>query len=272
MCIARATAAGLLLFAAMLTGPPETFACSCIGGVPLCETFWKTPVVFAGEVLEIRKTPNELGSGYLPDRLVRFRVDEAWRGDVSGAIEIRTGSGGGDCGFDFQTGQRYLVFAHQWKGALSTNICSPTKLLSDAKEALAFLRRLPGPSAGGRIYGTATYRTNSLSNEGVSSSRPVVRYTVTLRGEGREWRTTTNDEGSYEFTGIPAGTYALQLMVPSTEHAYGATKVELADPRGCAKADLSVVPNGRVSLRLRVSSLSLVPFSFPLSLAPFPFL
>jgi hypothetical protein len=246
MRVARTVAVILLLSGALLAHPSETLACSCVGGVPLCETFWKTPVVFSGEVLEIKRIPNELGSEYLPNRLVTFRVDEAWRGGVSGVIEVHTGSGGGDCGFDFQAGRRYLVFAHQWKGKLSTGICSPTKLLDKAKDDLAYLRQPFGPSAGGRIYGIATYRISSLSNDSPGSSRPAARYTVTLRSERREWRTTTNDEGQYEFTGMPAGTYALQLVVPSTEHVSGGTKVELADPRGCAQADLYVVPNGRL--------------------------
>ena len=242
MRVSRPVSLILLLFGALLAYPSEALACSCAAGMPLCESFWKTPVVFSGEALEIKKIPNHLGSEYPPDRLVTFRVHEAWRGGVSGVIEVHTGGGLGDCGFDFQAGRRYLVFAHESKSQLSTGICSPTKLLDEATADLAYIRQPFAPSAGGRIYGTATYTNNNRSSNGPGTSRPAVRYTVTLRSERREWRTTTNDEGQYEFTGMPAGTYELQLAVPTNEQIYGATTVELADPRGCAKADLYVFP------------------------------
>ncbi len=153
MRVSRTASLILLLFGALLAYPSDALACSCAGGMPLCESFWKTPVVFSGEALEIKKIPNHLGSEYPPDRLVKFRVHEAWRGGVSGVIEVHTGGGLGDCGFDFQAGRRYLVFAHQSKSQLSTGICSPTKLLDEATADLAYIRQPFAASAGGRIYG-----------------------------------------------------------------------------------------------------------------------
>ena len=52
---------------------------------------------------------------------------------------VDTGSGGGDCGFNFAVGSTYLVFAHRQptKGRLSTGICSRTSLASWAGESTA---------------------------------------------------------------------------------------------------------------------------------------
>jgi hypothetical protein len=237
----------VVLFCALLGCPSDAVACSCMGGIPLCETFWKTPVVFSGEVLEIELIPRGSQPASLLSRIVRFRVDDVWRGNVSGVIEVQTGSGAGDCGYAFQKGVRYLVFAHERGGVLSTGICSPTKPLAEASADLAYVRQPFPPSAGGRIIGTATDRPMILYG---GPPQPLARYTVVLSNGQREWRTTTNADGKYEFTGIPAGKYDVKLLVPPTEHVYGPVKTELVDPRGCAGADFYVVPNGRVAVRV----------------------
>src|SRR5262245_34910173 len=57
-------------FLLLLTFPRAAEACSCMGGIPLCETFWKTPVVFAGQVLDI----SDAGDGAKPLFGRRVRV------------------------------------------------------------------------------------------------------------------------------------------------------------------------------------------------------
>jgi hypothetical protein len=156
-----------------------------------------------------------------------------------------TGAGGGDCGYDFRRGERYLVFTHEQRGALWTGICSRTKPLSAAKEDLAYLDQQFFPAAGGRIFGDVTHRTQPRE-----PSRPAPNYGVTLRSVTREWKATTNAEGRYELSGIPAGIYQIALSVPPTEHGYGPSTVEMADARGCAAAHYTVVPDGRVVVRL----------------------
>src|ERR1041385_658039 len=49
------------------------------------------------------------GSG--SHRAVTFNVLSSYRGNVSGKVSVLTGLGGGDCGFDFETGKQYLVYA-----------------------------------------------------------------------------------------------------------------------------------------------------------------
>src|SRR5260370_30567414 len=52
--------------------------------------------------------------------------------------------GGGECGFDFETSKKYLVFAYQDdSGELSTGICSSTALLEESQSNLAYLRGEP---------------------------------------------------------------------------------------------------------------------------------
>ena len=70
---------------------------------------------------------------YLEDYGIRVRIlsDRSWKGNALGEIDLLTGRGGGDCGFTFETGHRYLVFARRnRRGRLETDICLPTRLVA----------------------------------------------------------------------------------------------------------------------------------------------
>jgi hypothetical protein len=98
-----------------------------------------------------------------PYMLVSFDVSRSYRGPQQQKVRIRTGLGGGDCGFRFEVGEQYLVyaFAHE-SGQLSTGICSGTGLLKESQANLSYLRGEPtvlesaerdGPFAAGKICG-----------------------------------------------------------------------------------------------------------------------
>jgi hypothetical protein len=227
--------------------PSRVDACSCVGGFPLCQTFWRTHAVFAGEVLNISDTANPSGEQFPPYRRVRFRVLQAWRGSVSNIVEVTTGAGGGDCGYSFQQGVRYLVFASGRNGTLYTGICSRTQRLDDASEALAYLNSALQPKATGRIFGSVVYERDPDLEE--SRSRPITGYPVELSNGRQTWKTITAADGTFDFN-VPAGDYAVKLTTPSTEYAYAPSDVTLADARGCAAADFVVVPDGRLTVRV----------------------
>jgi hypothetical protein len=68
-------------------------------------------------------------SGYT----VTFAVDRAWKGEVRHSLVLVTGAGSGDCGFPFEEGKVYLVFArHDDEGALATLACSRTAPVTEA--------------------------------------------------------------------------------------------------------------------------------------------
>lgn len=78
------------------------------------------------------------GSGQY--RTVSFEVTRVFRGEKQGRISVLTGLGTGDCGFDFETGQVYLVYASNHPaGSWFTSICSGTKAVEDAGTAVRFL-------------------------------------------------------------------------------------------------------------------------------------
>jgi hypothetical protein len=94
----------------------------------------KSKAVFSGTVVAIDKKPGDL---YVA---VRFKIEESWKVTLSKEATVFTGQGGGDCGYKFEVGQRYLVYAYRYNDAdLGTNICQRTASLIEAAEDLKVL-------------------------------------------------------------------------------------------------------------------------------------
>jgi len=90
--------------------------------------------IFSGRVLEVTENPQT----YFV--VVKFRIERLWKGNLSDEVTIITGHGGGDCGYRFEVGESYLVYAYgSDENRLGTNICQRTKKLSDAREDLRIL-------------------------------------------------------------------------------------------------------------------------------------
>jgi hypothetical protein len=94
----------------------------------------KAKAVFSGEVVEVIKNPQVF---YIE---VRFKVEHSWKQVRTNQLVIRTGRGGGDCGYRFEVGERYLVYAYGSDvPAFETNICQRTRKLTDAQDDLKLL-------------------------------------------------------------------------------------------------------------------------------------
>lgn len=80
-------------------------------------------------------------------RLVVVSANRVYRGPPQPGLVIETGVGGGDCGFDFETGAEYLIFGDLLEnGNISTGICDPTVSLDHAPPALLRLLRAQAPA------------------------------------------------------------------------------------------------------------------------------
>jgi hypothetical protein len=80
-------------------------------------------------------------------RIVDFAVTRTFKGEKRNQVSVVTGLGTGDCGYDFQTGSTYLVYASAGpKKTWFTSICTGT---ADVEDAGAAIRLLSGenPSA-----------------------------------------------------------------------------------------------------------------------------
>ena len=120
--------------------PSVSSACSCVGVPSVEKEFGWSNAVFSGKVVEIKENRSLRGSF---SKSVLFEVSNTWKGVKQSQIIIATGQNGGDCGFDFTVGEKYLVYSMEsemyGKKALSTTICDRTKLLNSSQEDLQIL-------------------------------------------------------------------------------------------------------------------------------------
>jgi hypothetical protein len=121
-------------------------------------------------------------------------------------VSVDTGTGGGDCGYAFQEGETYLIYARGDKaGRYSTGICDRTRRISEAAEDLDYLRTTARtPSNLGVLRGTVWRNDSVYGGPFVRTPYPDVRVRVMGRGVQEERR--TDAEGRYELF-LPPGEY-----------------------------------------------------------------
>src|SRR5215470_11145685 len=136
--------------------PLSATACDCgYAGAP-CKAFEKAPTVFVGSAVRISPIDLKTASGGdYKDRLVSFEVERTYRGLTSKTAEVLS-EWNSDCGYRFQEGLRYLVYAypHGSTGKLATSICTRTRPISEATEDLEYLSKKDDPSHGAGIEGS----------------------------------------------------------------------------------------------------------------------
>jgi hypothetical protein len=144
------------------------WACTCAvspTGTPPCQSAWTADAVFTGTVVDIadgtvvdiadpgpaifRPGTNPSQTTF-PKKKVQFKITEALAGISADQKEIviETGRGGGDCGYGFQIGSDYIVYAYKSQGALGTGICSPTRPIEKAAEDLKYFHGLANAPPG----------------------------------------------------------------------------------------------------------------------------
>jgi hypothetical protein len=156
-------------------------------------------------------------------------------------VGIRTGMGGGDCGYPFQRAESYVVYAYENKdGLLIANICSRTATVDRAQSDLAYLLSLPNSGPFGYIYGVAgngegAGRVDQALRMWLPSGIPGV--TITLIGPGKSERLVTGVDGSFRFDHLSPGEYKVAVAKDGCSvrgtgsHAADGTK-STAIPRG----------------------------------------
>lgn len=239
----------------------EVLACSCAfgGGAP-CEEFWRADAVFAGTVVGGSRITVKEGEFKHEMRLVRLTVDQPIRGMQATEVDVLTGLGGGDCGYGFKIGQRYLVYAYRDEKdrRLSTSICSRTRLLSEADDDFAFFRSMPTSNANGLVFGVVGKR-NYDWKEGEKWYKPVADAELTIEGDGRHYQAQSDSDGNWRVENVVPGKYVIKLKLPpglirnSLVKDEGATivenEVEVA-AHGCAQSEFYLEADTRVRGRV----------------------
>src|SRR5712692_1956862 len=133
--------AALLL---LLAQPESANSCSCAKTTP-CESFANSTAVFIGRMITGSEKVRTESSGDLTVSIeagmVRFAVEETFKGDLGSEVGISVNSNKGtSCGpYGLMHGERYVVYAYGSAAGLSTGVCTRTSLVSKAAEDLGFL-------------------------------------------------------------------------------------------------------------------------------------
>lgn len=91
--------------------------------------------IFEGRVLSVDR-----GDGLTGKRpTIELQVVRSWKGMDAEHATVTTGFSDADCGFGFQQGESYLVYAEQSDNALVVGSCSGSRRMLDASEDLAAL-------------------------------------------------------------------------------------------------------------------------------------
>jgi hypothetical protein len=216
----------LALFTLILCKGVQCWACSCGGHTP-CSSHRYEDVDFLGEVLSQKtvSSNSSLSIGGVIDSMMihsssylfQIRVLESYRGSqkVGEVVSVLTGIGGGDCGYPFRIGSKYLVDA--WKGekVLGTGICSLTAPIEESEVELRVLRKITSgqtpPALTGEILRYAGPPEDNLIGRlaGISIS-------LAPEGSGRSYNTVTDSAGAFDFADPPPGRYQVQITLPKS--------------------------------------------------------
>jgi hypothetical protein len=161
--------------------------------------------------------------------------DDAGKKDKKETDFMDVWTASGDCGYDFQIGETYLVYANDEEGAdfFFTSTCMRTKRLSDAGEDLAYLYFYKNqPEASSRLEGFITSDRKSQlemdpTHEPSVIGSPIVGLILQLKSDRLTRYAESDPGGRFLFDGLPEGDYELSVFASG----YPKTNQSLAGPR-----------------------------------------
>ncbi|MBI5029332.1 MAG: ABC transporter permease subunit [Chloroflexi bacterium] len=115
---------------------PRALACSCVSPGSPQQALDQSTAVFVGKVTE-RKIVDSLDSQDAVQ--FDFQVSTVWKGPVQKDLSAMTSFGSASCGYEFQVGEKYLVYAGGSENRLHVSLCSRTMPISKATNDLAEL-------------------------------------------------------------------------------------------------------------------------------------
>lgn len=176
------------------------WACSCIFPLPPLDSLAQADAVFVGTVVS-REEPPPRYILYNDDSVQvisggdmigwRFLALRGWKGDSSQVVKVYTERDGAACGYPFQEGKSYLVYASSVNGGypgqawplvtkfpvLTTHLCSRTRSMDRASADLAELGE-----PGWMTPASLTPPQLERASPNPSSGKVALRYEIPLSG------------------------------------------------------------------------------------------
>lgn len=128
----------------ILLSTGNSYACSCLPAPAPRQALKEATAVFVGEVVskEVFDVTDQFGAQ--PLVRVKFAVSRTWKGIKGTEAIVHTSAWNPACGFNFERGKTYLVYAYpdHWKlNALATGLCNRTVEIEKAKKDLRAIGR-----------------------------------------------------------------------------------------------------------------------------------
>lgn len=217
---------------------PVAEACTCVQPPsPMLCTQRNAPAIFIGHVMKA-----------VGDERVRVEVLEGFKGVVSRSVVELPSGHGATCGYDFEVGETYVIFASRTEsGALATGLCSGNKRLSEVPDAV--LNDLQNLERGFGRSEIVCMLFRPRDGGGQFSALPNIRVTAS-RG-GKSFHAITNKQGRFRIGLDGPGDYAISADLPDALTLVQAGHVHVTvEERACTLWDLAAVNNARISGRL----------------------
>jgi hypothetical protein len=186
-------------------------------------------------------------------RHVRFKVKTTYRGEKEESEEVWTDSG--DCGYDFQVGETYLVYADEDEesGRINTSVCYRNRRLSDAGDDLAYLyffqnggdesARLEGFVTADELYQRDLDRAHDPERVKLPSPGVILELNS---GQSRRYAQSDRD-GRFVFDGLAGGEYSVSVFDAGYPEVVkllaGPARVQV-EKKGCASEILLAPKRG----------------------------
>jgi len=148
------------------------------------------------------------------DSLISFEVERNYRGLMTKTAEVQSGWNS-DCGYRFQEGVRYLVYAYpdSSTGKLTTSICTRTRPIAEASEDLEYLSKKDDPSHRAGIEGTIEELDPKNRIEVVGFMKGIA---VLVDGPAGRQRVVSQKDGRFQLWGLPPGSYRVNPALPKS--------------------------------------------------------
>lgn len=199
----------LLVAAAFLfLAPASAFPCSCsLDDSSACAAAARSDSIFVGTPVSMEK----VGSY----RRFQFAVETAIQNVERKIVEVTTAPDSAACGYPFEIGMKYLVYASQAAGSYAVSLCSRTGPLESRHNDLELLQDRASGTLHPKLFGVVLRhrlllngRPTELEVIGGIADVPV---RVTGANEVREARTDPN--GRFRIDGMPPGKYEVTLQL-----------------------------------------------------------
>ena len=135
----------LFCFAAILFAARPASACTCADLGSLADEYHHSSAVFIGRIVSIEISSKIIKGEKIENMIATFAVERRWKGPTMRRLRVRTCGTQTmvcTCGFDFQLGQRYVVFADG--KPLETSSCNRNAILTQLPKGEATKIRAAG--------------------------------------------------------------------------------------------------------------------------------